>query len=315
VGRKTKNSQRKSKTKSQSGRAAEIREGKYSDGHPLDDVHYLESKIILNGNRFTSVDSFQEFAKFVKRAAADANIDFSRKGFKDLRPSIREVRFLDTKDFRLYNNAFILRRRQNYVDGFAVGDPEIVFKFRHQDLQKTAEVDVRPQIEGDYTIKFKGEALPLKEQLGGYRMLYSHNVEFALSQVHENERTSMATVERILPALATLKMSQDDHVELVNATAVEEVLLDIGMLDFGKGVTAKSNVAVWRRRGDQKQLVGEFAFQCKFRRRDELHAVTMKRCERFFSALQHIAQDWVVLGTTKTGAVYRLKGNPPTAHE
>jgi hypothetical protein len=93
------------------------------------------------------------------------------------------------------------------------------------------------------------------------------------------------------------------------------VLLDIGMLDFGKGVTAKANVAVWRTRGDEKQLVGEFAYQCKFRRRDELEAVAMKRCEQFFCSLQLAAQDWVSLSTTKTGAVYRLKGNPPQAHE
>ena len=61
--------------------------------------------------------------------------------------------------------------------------------------------------------------------------------------------------------------------------AVEEVLLDIGMLDFGKGVEAKANVAVWRTRGNEKQLVGEFAYQCKFEREDERHAVAMKRAE------------------------------------
>ena len=82
---------------------------------------------------------------------------------------IREVLFLDTEDFRLYNNAFILRRRIPYEDGFPVGDPEIVFKFRHPDMQKAAETDVRPQIFGDYRIKFKAEALPLKDGLGGIR--------------------------------------------------------------------------------------------------------------------------------------------------
>ncbi len=90
-----------------------IKKGKYSDGHPLDDLHYLECKLILNGDRFTSVESFYEFTKLVKQAAEAADVSFSRKGFKDLRPAIREVLFLDTADFRLYNNAFILRRRQN----------------------------------------------------------------------------------------------------------------------------------------------------------------------------------------------------------
>jgi hypothetical protein len=305
----------KAKTRSPSKRIPALTKRKYSDGHPLDDLHYLESKIILKGDRFVSVDSFRDFAKLVKRAAENADIGFSRKGFKELRPEIREVLFLDTADFRLYNHAFILRRRVNYVDGFAVGDPEIVFKFRHPELQTAAEMDVRPRISGEYRIKFKAEALPLKDQIGGCRLLYSHNAQFGLSQEHEGELTAMATLVNVFPPLQTLKTSRTDKVELVNQTAVEEVLLDIGMLDFGKGVTAKSNVAVWRTRGDQKQLVGEFAFQCKFQRRDELHAVAMKRCEQFFVSLQHVAADWVALGTTKTGAVYRLKGNPPQAHE
>ncbi|HAB19375.1 MAG TPA: hypothetical protein DCE44_23460 [Verrucomicrobiales bacterium] len=295
--------------------APKLKKGKYSDGHPLDDLHYLECKLILNGDRFTSVNSFYEFAKLVKQAAAVADVDFSRKGFKDLRPAIREVLFLDTADFRLYNNAFILRRRQDYVDGFAVGDPEIVFKFRHPDLQKAAEMDVRPKIAGDYQIKFKAEALPLKDKIGGYRILFSHNAQFPLSAIHDDDPMAMSTLVRMLPALETLKLNPEDKIELVNQTAVEEVLLDIGMLDFGKGVQAKSNVAVWRTRGNQKQLVGEFAFQAKMERRSELHAVAKLRCEQFFIAIQHVAEQWLALGTTKTGAVYRLKGNPPTAHE
>jgi hypothetical protein len=294
---------------------ADVKAGKYSDGHPLDEVHYLESKIILKGERFTSVQSFRDFGKLVARAAEKNDVGFSTEEVAGLRPQIREVLFLDTADFRLYNHAFILRRRITYEDGFLVGDPEIVFKFRHPELQTAAECDVRPNIAGDYRIKFKAEALPLKEKIGGVRLLYSHNAEFPLSAVHEKDRTSMATLLHVFPALHGLKTSPAEQIVLVNHTAVEEVLQDLGTLDFGKGITAKTNAAVWRTRGDEKQLVGEFSFQCKFRRRDELHEKAMARCEQFFCSLQHIASDWVSLGTTKTGAVYRLKGNPPNSHE
>ncbi len=306
--------EKKSKQNSQPQVIPDIK-GKYSDGHPLDDVHYLESKIILNGNRFTSVQSFHEFGKLVARAADKCDVDFDTSDFVGMRPQIREVLFLDTKDFMLYNNAFILRRRITYEDGFLMGDPEVVFKFRHPDLKKAAEMDVRPIISGDYRIKFKAEALPLKDKIGSYRLLFSHNAEFPLSAVHQEDRTSMATLLQVLPPLRTLKTSKNTKIELVNHTAVEEVLLDIGMLDFGKGVEAKANVAVWRTRGDQKQLVGEFAFQCKFQRGNEFHEKARKRVEEFFLLLQKVSQDWISLGTTKTGAVYRLKGNPPNAHE
>jgi hypothetical protein len=293
----------------------DIKAGQYSDGHPLDTVQYLESKIILKGARFTAVQSFHDFGKFVHRTAEQIGVGYSTRQFEGTRPQIREVLFLDTSDFRLYNNAFILRRRHLYEDGFPVGDPEIVFKFRHPDIQKAAQMDVRPNIVGPYEIKFKAEALPLKEQIGGIRTLYSHNVQFALSEEQDADRGSMATLLHVFPALHGLKTAPGERVELVNHTAVQEVLLDIGMLDFGKGIEAKSNVAVWRTRGDMKQLVGEFAFQCKFKRKDEFHVKAMKRAEQLLVALQYAAKDWVELGVTKTAAVYRLKGNPPQAHE
>jgi hypothetical protein len=206
--------------------------GAYSDGHPLDTVHYLESKLILKPERFTSPPSFHEFGKLVARAAEELEVGFSTLDYKAARPRIREVVFLDTKDFTLYNHSFILRRRISYEDGFAVGDPEIVFKFRHPDLQTAAEMDVRPNIGRDYRIKFKAEALPLRERLGGYR-LFSHNVEFEL--VGEVGRTSIRELAEFFPALAGLGKS-NRKIDLVNHTIVEEVLQDLGVLDFGKGV-------------------------------------------------------------------------------
>jgi hypothetical protein len=295
-------------------RQADLQQAKYSDGGPLDEVQYLECKLILKPDRFTAAKTFLDYGKLVARTAKDFGIDFVNKDVV-LKPRIREVLFLDTADFQLYNHAFILRRRILYEDGFPTGEPEIVFKFRHPDMQKAAEQDVRPKIAGNYRIKFKAEALPLKDQAGGYRLLFSHNVQFPLSQAPEGDRTSMGTLARVFPPLAALKTSDTDTVELVNQTIVEEVLQDLGDLDFGKDVTANSNIAIWRERGTHHVLCGEFAFQAKFKRRDELHEKAMIRCRKFFVALQQSGRDWLSLGTTKTGLVYRLKGNPPQSHE
>lgn len=303
------------KNNTQPGRIPDLQQGTYSDGHPLDEIQYLQCKIILKPDRFTSVASFHEFGSLVLRTADDLGVDFSRDAVAGKRPQIREIIFIDTPDYRLYNDAFILRRRIAFEDGFPVGEPEMVFKFRHPDLQKAAELDVRPNIAGKYQLKFKAEALPLRDDIGGFRLLYSHNVQFGLSQVHEGDRTSMATLSRIFPALAALKKSDTEKVELVNQQIVEEVLQDIGVLDFGKGFTAKANVALWRTRGEQMPLIGEFSFQIKFKQRDELHEKAKRRCEQFFVSLQHNIRDRISLGTTKTGMVYRLRGNQPQSHE
>lgn len=294
----------------------DLRPGKYADGHPLDDVQYVESKIILRPERFTSRQAFWDFARIVKRVAREHEVGFSSEGFEKERPQIREVVFLDTADFRLYKAAFILRRRVAYQDGFAIGEPEIVFKYRVPDLQAAAAMDVRPRIEGDYRIKFKVEVLPPRSgPPGGVRVLYSHNCEFPLGHLHEGDQNKMSTVVHALPALARLQKGKEERIALVNHTIVEEVLQDVGTLDFGKDMTAKANVALWRERGNHAPLVGEFAYQVKFKRRDELHAKATNRSEQFFVSLQLAAPDWILPGATKTGVVYQLQGNPPQSHD
>ena len=309
---------RRAKESRRIGRArwfADIKPGRYADGMPFNEVQYLECKLILRPNHFVSRRSFFDFAKVMRRPAADAGVNFSMEGFLERPLQIREVLFMDTADFRLYNNAFILRRRIPYSEGFPVGDPEIVFKFRHPDNQRTAEVDVRPNIRGDFRIKFKAEALPLKDRLGGIRILYSHNVEFGLSALEEGDHSSLESIVQMLPALSSLKRLRGERVRLVGDTIVEEVLQDIGILDFGAGITAGANVALWRSRGAHRPLIGEFAFQIKFRRREDLNEEALRRVEKFFLGLQDAAKDWIALGATKTGVVYHLKGNAPHAHE
>src|SRR5262245_48102753 len=224
------------KTTRAGSRVADIKPGKYADGLPYHEVQYLECKLILRPNHFISRQSLWDFAKVLRKPASQNGVKFSTDEFVDAPLQIREVLFMDTEDFRLYNNAFILRRRIPYEDGFPTGDPEIVFKFRHPDMQVAAETDVRPQIFGDYNIKFKCEALPLKNELGDIRMLFSHNVEFPQSHVHEGDPTSIDTIFRVFPILLKLKRKPGEKMELVGGTIVEEVLQDVGVIDLGDGM-------------------------------------------------------------------------------
>lgn len=289
--------------------------GTYDDGNPFDRVQYLEAKLILKPDRFTSVQSFRDFGAIVAATAKKTGVGFVADPDTGRRPEVREIIFVDTPDFRLYNNAFILRRRISYVDGFPVGDPEIVFKFRHSDEKKATEVDVRPKISGKYRIKFKAEALPLKDEIGGYRILFSHNCVFGLSQVHDANKTSMSTLGKIFPAVAALQQSDEEKIGLVNGGIVEEVLLPLGQLDFGKANVGKCDVALWRTRGEHMPLVGEFAFQIQFPSREAVAQKSKDLCAQFYITLQHDVKDWISLGTTKTGMVYRLRGITPQSSE
>jgi hypothetical protein len=146
-------------------------------------------------------------------------------------------------------------------------------------------------------------------------LLFSHNCQFPLSAVHDADRSSLQTIARVFPILQGLLGRAEGTVGLVNQTLVEEVLLDLGTLDFGKGVTADANIALWRNLGDHSVMCGEFAYELKFANKDDVAVKARDRAEQFFITLQLMAQSWLYVGCTKTALVYRLKGNPPQAHE
>lgn len=295
----------------------------YADGRRCDEINYLQCKLILKPERFTSARVFKEFTELVRRAAEKTGVGFHPTPKSELRPEVREVLFLDTATFQLYNHFFIVRRRIRYEDGFPVDEPEIVFKYRSDDMQKAQALDVRPRINGRYKVKFKLEVMPLKERIGGLRRLLSHNVEFGLSEVPQQQRVANASVDpltmeeicQLLPALRSIPIEGRQQLRLVNHTIVEELMKDIGELSFHHHHACVANLALWRSRGDHHAFVGEFAYQLRFADGNAVRADSLAACEAFFIELQQVAADWLALETTKTGAVYRLKGNPPQAHE
>jgi len=284
-------------------------------GESQDRIQYLEAKLILKPDRFGSGNDLRDFGKLAHRAAKTLGINFIPNPKIDHPPGLREISFLDTPGFALYNHAFILRRRIGYVDGFPAGDPEIVLKFRHLDEQQAAKIDVRPMIAGSYRIKFKVEQLPLKNGAGGIRLLYSHNCVFGLSQMHDADKSSMGTLVQVFPALAGLRVPSHDKVELVYKGVVEELLLELGQIDFGKGAAANCSIALWRTRGEHQPIAAELGYQIRLNHAATLHEKTRKLSDQFFITLQQEVQEWLLLGTTKTGLVYRLNGNLPQNHE
>jgi hypothetical protein len=285
----------------------------YADGLPLDDITYLEAKLILKPDLFTSAKALRDFGKVVQKTAAAMNLGFTLDPEFDLPPKIREIVFADTSDFTLYGAAFILRRRIAYHEGFPVGAPEYVLKFRHPELDRAAALDMRPRV-GKYRIKFKAELLPLKDRAGGARILYSHNCQFGLGQAKGADWMAIETLTEFFPALANLEL-KGERVSLVNGGTVEEVLLPIGLLTFGSELMARCDVALWRTRGEHYPLVAEFAFQAKFPSLAAVAAKPRELCENFYIALQYAVEDRLALGSTKTAMVYRLNGAAPQSSE
>lgn len=280
---------------------------------PHDDIHYLEYKIILQPDHFHTPQGFKDFWKIVRHTAKKFDVDI-KENDEPFANNVREVLFFDTVKFALYNNHFIVRMRTFYKDGWPDGMPELTVKFRHPDFATAAAVDVRPATPGGIArIKFKEELLPLRESLGGMRSIYSHNCVLAMPR--ENLNMAVSDLSAAFPAFKSIETGENDPIQLVNDFATEEVQADIGHLHFGSGLKGKTSIAVWRDRKHEQAFCGEFAFQCRFEKKNDLHKSALKRAEDFYKTLQADAYEWVSLGTTKTAIVYNLGGSRSTNRE
>src|SRR5579863_593735 len=268
-----------------------------------DVVHYREYKILLQADRFTSKHGFMEFwqtaAKTLKKLGLKVDVD--RHAFDS---QVREVLFYDTPQFDLYNNHFILRKRTFYDQGWPRAGHELTFKYRAPDLKAAAAVDVRPRLGGHDEIKFKEELLLERDHLGGMRSVYSHGCVLTSPGI-ELDR-GIDDIVRTFPTLANIDIRPRTKMELVNNVAVEEVQNTMGVIHFGHHFKGKTTIAIWRSRALEMSLSGEFAFQCKFDRLDEVNKESLELSEEFYKNVQLDCAEWIKLGTTKTAMVYGL---------
>ena len=279
---------------------------------PDDVIHYREYKILLQPERFTSKRDFLEFWEDVEKSAKKLNlkIDFDKHAFHS---QVREVLFYDTPAFDLYNNHFILRKRTFYDEGWPRAEHELTLKYRNPELKAAARVDVRSHLGGHHEVKFKEELLLERDHLGGMRSVYSHGCVLISPKI-ELDR-GIEDIAAAFPALQSVDVSPKTTIELVNSVAVEEVQNTIGFIHFAHHYKGKATIAVWRNRALEKSLSGEFAFQCKFERLEEVHTSSLELSEEFYKQVQLDCAEWIELGTTKTAMVYGLGNVPVKNHE
>ncbi len=284
----------------------------YTDGHPLDKIHYREYKILLKPERLITPERFEEYWDVIRHIAKKLKVGVTTNE-NAFHRRVRQVLFYDTDDYDLYNNRFILRKRTFYVDGWPETDHELAIKYRHADFQVAASINVHPNLAGQSRIKFKEELLPLNDRVGGFRSLYSHNCILTTPNIVLTQ--GLTDIQAVFPSLAEIGIPPDKPIDLVNNLPVVEIQTDPGSFDFGHGYQAKASIAVWRNRATETSLVGEFAFQAKFHRLEEIHNKAKARADEFYCAVQSQAPDWVQLGTTKTAMVYGVGPRKISNHE
>jgi len=267
-------------------------------------LQYREYKLLLKSDHFTKPSHFHKFWKIARRVAKKLDIVIRKRG-KPMEIHVREVIFFDTPRFSLYNNGFMLRRRMFYKKGLPQSNYELTLKFRGADRATAAAVDVQPLLKSPYEVKFKEEILLPRDGQPGMRAIYAHSCD--LDSPNTIITQSFETISQVFPVLLKTGAKPKTLLSIVSAP-IEEILVNMGEIDFGGKVTAKATLAIWRNRTTQAQLVGEYSYQVKFDGPDGLRGKPKDLSEAFFKDLQVEARDWIHLGSTKTALLYSLGG-------
>ena len=277
--------------------------------HP-DVIQYCEYKLLLSADHFSRTQQFHKFWKITRRVAKSLDIEIAKRG-KEMETHLREVIFFDTPKFRLYNNGFILRRRTFYRQGLPQPEHELTLKFRHGDFDQAVAVDVRPLLPCINVVKFKEEILLPYDKLDGMRTIYSHGCEL---DTHNTIMTqSFEAICQVFPALQRTGAKAKTALSVVNGVAIEEILVNLGELNFGGKLAAKASLAIWRNRMTQEHFIGEYSYQIKFPSPDMFRGKPRELADQFYLGVQSEAAEWIQPGTTKTAMIYRM-GKTPVAN-
>jgi hypothetical protein len=273
---------------------------------------YREFKLLLRADHFVKPEQFRKFWKVTRRTAKAVGVDMAKHP-KPSEPHLREVLFFDTPRFRLYNHGFIVRQRTFYQDGLPEIDHEVTVKYRNPDLAATAAIQMHPNIPGLWIMKFKEELLMDHGKVGSLRAIYARSAK--LKAPGAALIRTFGSIAEVFPVLLQTGAKESTALSVVNDVALEEVLVNMGEIDFGGRVIAKATLAIWRNRRTQEHLLGEYGYQIRVVGGSGLHGKPKDLSEAFFVRLQIDAAEWLHIGTTKTAMVYSLGRATINHHE
>lgn len=92
-------------------------------------------KLVLRSDQIAKPSNLEKFWEITHSAARAARVGIRERG-KPLETRLREVEFLDTPQFQLYNKGFILRDRSVHSQALPQAIQEVTLKFRHPDRDR-----------------------------------------------------------------------------------------------------------------------------------------------------------------------------------
>lgn len=269
-------------------------------------VTHREFKLLLRAETFPTKRSVIAFNDELAAIAATLHVDYEE--FDALESGLRQVRFFDTPDQLFRKNSIILRIRRDQSAGWPDETWEVTFKRRSSDYQKAADFDVTCSLGIKERRKFKEEILR-GDEIGSVRRIFSNNN--VLESPLQNFSAPMSRISGIFRGLNDFGFDPEATIAPVNDARVFEIQSKLGLLNFGKDVTAHVDLAVWVRPTTDafNVVIGELAFAYKVIGTSAKAQAGHEAADRFFREVQEPLRDRLAQGTTKTALIYGVAEN------
>lgn len=263
-------------------------------------VSSRECKMLLLAGKFSDQKAAMDnFWHIVEGAGSELGVKVKKSDTAGGENTLREVSFIDTKDFDLYKKGYMLRRR---VEN---GETGLTLKFRNPDPAVSSNAAVEPGAGYDGKTSFEEDVVVKENAL---ERVFSKSGKTSVGQ---DPAPSIGAWAAVYPGLAKLGLSEKTQLCAVNGVSIEESNFDYGTIYLTKNIKADASFAVWRLKGASDVFIAEFSYKYKFKNSpsEEELLLAHHASDKLLVAIRNGAKSWFAAGMTKTGLVYKFNAN------
>ena len=245
---------------------------------PLDSVEF---KLLLAPERFADAgDGLDSFWKRLADTVESLGLQAERTDDGDSKR--RTIEYLDTGDFALRDQGYILRSRTSVK-----AKPVLALKYRDADRTKAAAADVSVREGLESEGKFEKDVTSSKQ-------LFASSNKVKLKKLPP---ATLAGYSDVFPGLAGLGLASSAALQPVRGRHINEEVHDLAEIELGSGVKSLAQISLWYE--DDRPVIAELSFNLPGQ-----SPAAEEKGQRLLRALHNQAGEWLGNGTTKTEYVY-----------
>lgn len=251
-----------------------------------------EYKVLLDIEKLDTKDKIPKvLIDTIKTIAFLYNVEY--KELENIKIKNRAIKFIDTDDFNLYKNGFILRERMDKSNIF-----EYTLKFRTLNLKDAQNTKLKVNKKFNIDKSFEEDIIYKNNNLVH---VYTKSVKFESNSLIERNE-----ILNLFPVI--LNVISNSNLKIVNNAIINEKAYEFLILKFPFDIKAKCVYTVWANQINNKPFIVEFSFKYKFDENENIQNIAYVHhlADKLFTNFCLKIKPYIAIGKTKTSAIYNI---------